>query len=101
MDRVDRFRSVAFWEGISFLLLLFLAMPLKYWAGWPLAVRVVGMAHGLLFLAYLVFLARAAALLGSRNVVLALAVSVIPGATFWLDARLRRAFPALGRAGTR
>lgn len=40
-------------EGASFLILLFIAMPLKYHWHMPLAVRVVGMAHGLLFLAYL------------------------------------------------
>lgn len=39
-------------EGISFLLLLGVAMPLKYIWLWPLGVEVVGMAHGLLFVAY-------------------------------------------------
>jgi integral membrane protein len=89
---IERFRSIAFWEGLSYLLLLLVAMPLKYWLGVPLAVRVVGLTHGLLFIAYLAFLARAAKLLGPRWVIVALVVSVIPGATFWLDARLRGAF---------
>ncbi len=40
-------------EGSSFLILLCIAMPLKYLAGYPEAVRVVGMAHGILFLFYL------------------------------------------------
>jgi integral membrane protein len=62
--------------------------------GLPLAVRIVGMAHGVLFVLYLVFLARAAKLLGPRWVVVALIVSLIPGATFWLDARLRSSFRA-------
>jgi integral membrane protein len=48
------FRLIAYLEGGSFLVLLFIAMPLKYWAGYPLAVRVIGLAHGLLFLAYAV-----------------------------------------------
>jgi integral membrane protein len=39
-------------EGISFLLLLGVAMPLKYIWLWPLGVEVIGMAHGLLFIAY-------------------------------------------------
>ena len=47
---LNRLRVVAFWEGVSFLVLLGVAMPLKYLAGWPLAVRVVGMAHGILFI---------------------------------------------------
>jgi integral membrane protein len=45
-------RQVARVEAISFLLLLFVAMPLKYFAGMPMAVRMVGLAHGLLFLVF-------------------------------------------------
>lgn len=43
-------------EGTSFLLLLCIAMPLKYMLGIPEAVRYVGMAHGMLFVAYIVVL---------------------------------------------
>ncbi len=39
-------------EGLSFLLLLGVAMPLKYFFGFPMANKVVGMAHGILFIAY-------------------------------------------------
>ena len=39
-------------EGVSYLLLLGVAMPLKYLADMPLAVRIVGMGHGVLFIAY-------------------------------------------------
>lgn len=46
------FRKVAIAEGVSFLVLLFIAMPLKYLAHWPLAVTVVGGLHGLLFVAF-------------------------------------------------
>jgi len=42
-------RSVAFLEGLSYLLLLFVAMPLKYLGDLPLAVTVVGPIHGVLF----------------------------------------------------
>lgn len=49
-----RFRIIAIAEGISFLVLLFIAMPLKYKAGLPLAVKYTGWAHGLLFIAYIV-----------------------------------------------
>tara|TARA_Y100000589_G_scaffold175681_1_gene166741 strand:+ start:3821 stop:4105 length:285 start_codon:yes stop_codon:yes gene_type:complete len=44
-------------EGVSYLLLLGVAMPLKYLADMPLAVRIVGMGHGLLFIAYCILLA--------------------------------------------
>jgi integral membrane protein len=46
---LTRLRIVSLLEGWSFVLLLFVAMPLKYLAGQPEAVRVVGMAHGVLF----------------------------------------------------
>lgn len=49
---IRRFRSVAIAEGWSFLILLGIAMPLKYLADMPLAVKYVGWAHGLLFIAY-------------------------------------------------
>ncbi|MBN4049581.1 DUF3817 domain-containing protein [bacterium AH-315-N03] len=53
MNAHSRFRVVGLAEGVSFLLLLGVAMPLKYFAGWPMAVRVVGMIHGVLFLLYM------------------------------------------------
>jgi len=50
--QVGRVRIAGIIEGISFLLLLGLAMPMKYFAGQPQYVRVIGMIHGMLFLAY-------------------------------------------------
>lgn len=87
---VGRFRIVAFWEGISFLLLLFVAMPLKYGFGIDLAVRIVGMVHGVLFLGYCVTLAFATQRLGARRSLLAFVLSFVPGGTFWLESRLRQ-----------
>jgi len=52
MSSLSIFRKVAIAEGISYLLLLFVAMPLKYWAGLPLFVKYTGWAHGLLFVLY-------------------------------------------------
>jgi len=51
-------RHVAFAEAISFLVLLGVAMPLKYFAGLPIAVKIVGMIHGLLFLVFCLALFR-------------------------------------------
>lgn len=48
------FRAIAFAEGVSFLVLLGIAMPLKYLAGQPHATKAVGWAHGALFIAYAV-----------------------------------------------
>ena len=51
-------RYVAIIEAVSFLILVFVAMPLKYFAGMPLSVRVVGLTHGLLFLVFCFALTR-------------------------------------------
>ena len=44
-------------EGVSYLLLLFIAMPMKYAYDMPAAVKITGMAHGVLFVAYCLLLA--------------------------------------------
>jgi len=49
---VGRLRAAGMVEAVSFLLLLGVAMPLKYFAGMPLAVTIAGWIHGLLFLAF-------------------------------------------------
>ena len=48
------FKIVAFLEGVSLLLLFFVAMPLKYIWAMPQLVSYVGMAHGVLFIMYLI-----------------------------------------------
>ncbi len=48
------FRKTGIAEGISFLVLILIAMPIKYFAGFPIAVTIVGSIHGILFMAYLV-----------------------------------------------
>ena len=50
---VQIFRWISILEAISFLVLLFIAMPLKYIWEMPEYVRIVGMAHGILFILYL------------------------------------------------
>ena len=58
MNQIRRFRMTALAEGSSFLLLLFVAMPMKYLMGMPRVVTVVGAIHGILFLAYVAQLAK-------------------------------------------
>lgn len=53
MRDIRLLRKFGIAEGISFVLLLFIAMPLKYFYNYPIAVKYVGWAHGLLFVAYL------------------------------------------------
>ncbi|WP_246163557.1 DUF3817 domain-containing protein [Sphingobacterium humi] len=50
------FQQVALWEAISTILLFFVAMPLKYFAGIPEAVRVAGSIHGFLVVLFVVLL---------------------------------------------
>lgn len=92
MSELKAFRWVAFAEGLSFVLLLFVAMPLKYWAGLPLAVRIVGSVHGLLFIAFLWTLFRVTVERGwpLRRWLGALASSIIPFGTFVFDRSLKR-----------
>src|SRR5262245_38850076 len=91
-NRIKNFRVIAIAEGISFLVLLLIAMPMKYYMGMPLAVKIVGWVHGLLFIAYVV------ALIGSIRIMqwnwfkasLAFAASLLPFGTFVLDKELKR-----------
>lgn len=85
-------RVVAFLEGLSFVLLLFVAMPLKYYADSPLAVRIIGSAHGVLFLAFCSVLARAALACEwpFRRTLVAFTASLVPFGTFVFDRSLKR-----------
>ncbi len=82
-------RRVGYAEGVSFLLLLGVAMPLKYFAGLPHAVRIVGWLHGLLFIAYCVALLRVVALADwpVRRAALFFVGSLLPFGPFLLDRR--------------
>ena len=58
-DTFSRFRIISIIEGLSYLLLVFIAMPLKYMFDYPMAVKVVGMSHGVLFILFFVALVMA------------------------------------------
>lgn len=84
---VGRLRLIAFIEGMSYLTLLFIAMPLKYLYDHPEAVRSVGMVHGLLFVAYifLVFQAKADRSWNAEKTSNLLLISLIPFGNFYAD----------------
>jgi integral membrane protein len=88
---IGRFRLVSLLEGISFLVLLGIAMPLKYAAGIPEAVRYVGWAHGLLFVLFILALlsASTAARWPLSKIAGAFIASVVPFGAFVLERRLR------------
>lgn len=87
---LEKFRYIALAEGVSFLVLLGIAMPLKYMADMPMPVKVVGWLHGVLFILYVVVGAMAARAEGWSLGFCAVAflASLVPGGTFWLDRRL-------------
>lgn len=85
-----RLRLVGKLEAISFLLLLGVAMPLKYAAGMPMAVRIVGMAHGLLFVLLFVL---ALHVMSERDwpfkkVAMVMGAALLPFGPFIIDRRL-------------
>ena len=90
---LGRLRWIGYLEGASFVVLLGVAMPLKYLAGMPLAVRIVGSAHGALFVAYLVAIALAvrAKAWPLREAGTLVVASLLPLGPFLVDGRLRAA----------
>lgn len=92
MTFVRALRHLAFIEGVSTLVLFGIAMPLKYFAGMPLAVRIVGSLHGALFVALVLML-----LIAIRKVpispalaVAGIAAAIVPGGPFLLERYLPR-----------
>jgi len=88
----NTFRVVSILEGISYLLLLFIAVPIKYFANDPTYVKMLGMPHGLLFVAYVVlaFLLKSDLNWNSKTFWTILIASVIPFGTFYIDKKYLR-----------
>ena len=88
---VGRVRLVGSIEAVSFLILLFVAMPLKRLAGIPEAALYVGWTHGVLFILYaaVTFIAWGGGHLNSKQVRMAAIASVLPFGPFVIDRRLK------------
>lgn len=88
---IDRLRLFSILDGISYLILLGIAMPLKYLADEPLAVRIVGMAHGVLFLGLCACLLDALVRkrLSFLWCVIVFLCALFPFAPFFLDRKLK------------
>ena len=86
------FRIVALAEGISFLLLLGVAMPLKYFANMPAAVRIAGMLHGVLFVAFVILAWETMNKLDKKYswFFIAFLASILPFGTFVLENKLKK-----------
>jgi integral membrane protein len=81
------FKKIALLEGISYLFLLFIAMPLKYFAGFPIVVTYTGMFHGILTILFVIFLIllKEERKWSIKECFIILFASLIPFGTFWLD----------------
>ena len=94
---IGRLRAIGLAEGVSFLLLLGVAMPLKYLAGFPQAVTAAGWLHGLLFITFCVALTQAhqEAKWTAWRSAMVLIAALLPFGPFVIDPRLREEDQAL------
>ena len=88
--QLGRLRILAFVEGVSFLIILFITMPLKYAFAMPQPNKIFGMLHGLLFVMYVlaVIQIKIEQQWNGKKTMLALIASVVPFGTFWADKKL-------------
>ena len=81
------FRVISFLEGISFLLLLFIAVPIKYFGDNDAYVKLLGMPHGILVLLYfaLAIVLKITLNWSVKTLFYVLIASIIPFGTFYID----------------
>ena len=91
-ETIGRLRMTGILEGLSFIVLLTVAMPLKYLAGQPEMVSVVGTAHGVLFLLYIILsaIAKFQYRWSWKTMLILWVASVIPFGTFYVDYKILR-----------
>lgn len=84
---LNSFRVVAFLEGVSYILLLFIAVPIKYFGGDPQYVKMLGMPHGVLFLTYIVLAIMISSELKwtRKTLFIVLMASILPFAAFYVE----------------
>lgn len=86
------FRLVSFLEGLSYLLLLFIATPIKYFGDDPSYVKMLGMPHGILFMLYVIlaFMLRSEMKWNNKTFGIVLLASIVPFGTFYVDKKYLR-----------
>lgn len=92
MNSFTKFRRVGLAEGISFLALLSIAMPLKYFAGMPIAVTIAGGLHGILFITFIIlaYYVKETHKKDNKWFLKAFLASIIPFGTFVMDREWKR-----------
>ena len=88
----NTFRVISILEGVSYIILLFIAVPIKYLGNDEAYVKMFGMPHGLLFVAYIVlaYLIKDDLKWNSQTFWSVLTASVIPFGTFYIDKKYLR-----------
>ena len=86
------FRFISLLEGVSYLLLLFIATPIKYFQGDVTYVKMLGMPHGILFMLYVVLaiVIKKEMNWNNKSLGFILICSVIPFGTFYVDKKYLR-----------
>ncbi len=86
MNLTNIFKITSFLEGTSYILLLFVGVPLKYFAGNDVLVKSLGMPHGMLFLAYIILalVIRSRMKWDMRVTFIVLVASLLPFGTFYI-----------------
>jgi integral membrane protein len=92
MNLFNYTRYTALVEGYSYLILLFVAMPVKYLLSEPILVKIVGMAHGVLFILLAVLLGLCMIYLkwSFKKSVTIFLLSLIPFGTLWYDKKIEQ-----------
>ncbi len=93
LSMLNIFRLIAFLEGVSYILLLGIATPIKYFGNDPQYVKLLGMPHGLLFVAYIAFavLLRQDLKWNNQQFGFVLLASILPFGTFYIDKKYLKA----------
>ena len=84
---INIYRLTAFLEGVSYILLLFIAVPIKYLLNEALYVKILGMPHGILFILYIIFsiIAKIKYNWNLRKFLVISIASLVPFGTFYID----------------
>jgi len=90
-ENVKKFGLINTTEGYSYLALLFIAMPLKYMLGFPIAVKIAGMIHGVLFIIFLYLGVKAwiEAKWSLMQTIIFFIASLIPFGTFFTKKKIK------------
>jgi integral membrane protein len=89
---MKQLKLINFIEGTSFLILVFIAMPLKYGFGYDIATKITGMTHGVLFILFIVVLlvALQKKVIGIKLGIVLFIASLIPFGTVWTGMKLKK-----------